>query len=184
MKYTIIALLISLCHIIHAQEKIAEQNSKSKIETQFLTKGKLIKKEFIPLGVIQSKYTSIDVAILKLEDLTTGVKIFGVKVSFEASSSYSSSTKSAFIDRDEINDVIITLKKMNENIINTTPSNYTEVIYVCRSGYEIGVYYDKSKKWVAYMKLEEYDSNSDLFLETDALLTFQILLQQAQTKFE
>ena len=171
-------------YFMYAQDTTRDSTQQSKIETKLLTKGILVRKEFIPLGIIQSKNTRLDVEILKLEDLTNTGKTYGVKINYETSSGYSTSTKSAFIDRDEIKDVIIALKKINEEILKTVPNGYTEVIYICRSGYQIGMYYDKSKKWQAYMRLEKYNSNSDVFLEAEALLTLQILLQQAQAKFD
>lgn len=184
IRLLIAITFLAYVNVMYAQQPLKSTEPESKVELALLSKGALIKKEFIPLGYLQAKYNKAEVEIIKIEDLVKGTKTYGVVVKFEYSTTYSTDTKSAYIDQDEIDELMNVLKKMNEITSNNTPTNYTEVIYACRSGYELGAFYSKSKLWTFYMKLEKYDKNSFISLEKDAILTFQLLLEKAKEGFK
>lgn len=184
MKFLVLILGLLLPYVVFPQDKMGDVAEQSNIESRMLTKGKLIKKEFIPLGILQAKYNQANVEVLKLEDLTNSEVLYGVRISFDYATTYTSSTKTAFIDKDEVAEVMVMLKRIQEEFNGPAPTNYTEIFYRCRSGYEIGGYYDKNKKWTSFMKLQRFDNNSSLYMEQNSLLTFQLLLQQAMAKFQ
>jgi hypothetical protein len=101
--------------------------------------------------------------VLTFVDLLTGKKTSGIKASKEVHKSYSSDTKTAFLDYDEIDALtkaINALKKYPTAI----PSNYTEICFTARGGFQL-IMFLSSGKWSIAMKLEKYDSDSYEFLE-------------------
>ena len=69
---------------------------------------------------------------------------------------------------------------MQEKVFAMTPTNYTEVTYRSRGGFEAGCYWSKGD-WATYLKLEKYDGKSYVFLKKDDFLALLALLEKAKT---
>lgn len=139
--------------------------------------GTLIQRQFIDVGKIGE--TSIQVAVFT--DLISGTKTSAVRFEKEAYSSYSSDTKVALLDADELDGLIKSLKIIQEKVFPTTPADYTEVNFASRSGFSAGCFYSKNK-WSSYMKLEKYDSKSYEWLNAEDIPKLLSLLEQAKSK--
>jgi len=164
LLFFIFTLLASVTYSQQAKTvaETQEKELKSKTEEFSAKSGTLIQKEFIDIGTIKG----CQLQIINLIDLIAGDKTSGVR--FEYRSAYSSDTKSAFLDADELDGLIKSIKIIQERILPTAPLNYTEVSYKSRSGFQAGCFQGK-KEWSAYLKLESFDNNSYVFLNRDDL---------------
>ena len=98
---------------------------------------------------------------MKLKDLINSRSKSALRFEYEYKSSYTSDTKIATLDLDEIDGLIKSMNGLKTNVFPSTRDVYTEVTFTSRKGFKAGAYYDVDKaKWVAYMKLEKFDSNS------------------------
>lgn len=95
--------------------------------------------------------------------------------------SYSTDTKSAMLDADEIDGLMKSIKLIQEKVLVTTPATYTEVNYRSRSGFEAGCFTSKGS-WSCYLKLEKFDGKSYVWINTEDLANLYSILEQAKTK--
>lgn len=178
MKKTTLTLgLIIAGFAISAQEPKVKEQAKSNAEKFSERSGSLIQKEFFEIGEIKK----CELKVIHYKDLISNQKTSALKFEYEYKSSYSSDTKTALLDADEIDGLIKSIKIIQESIFPSTPSDYTEVSFRSRSGFEAGCY-SKKDSWSAYMKLESYDSNSYVFMDKEDLIKLLIILEQAKAK--
>jgi hypothetical protein len=175
----IITLSIALLMTIFAfsQEKVEKQTTQA--EQFSATAGTLIEKQFIDIG----KVKGITVQVMKFKDLNNGTSQSALRFEYEYKSSYSSDTKVSVLDLDEIDGLIKSITNLNTTVFSSTRNVYTEVTFISRTGFKAGAYYDVDKaKWVTFVKLEKFDSNSQVFLTTEDFATLLTLVEQAKTK--
>lgn len=139
--------------------QVAKEKEQSNIEKFSSQSGTLIKKEFQKIGSIGD----VEFEVLTFVDLLTGKKTSGIKASKEVRKSYGSSTKSAFLDYDEI-DALTKAVNTLRNYPTSIPTNYTEIGFTARGGFQLSMFVS-GDKWAIAMKLEKYDSDSYEFLE-------------------
>jgi hypothetical protein len=174
---TITLMMCFLSLMSFAQDAKEKQLSNAEI---FSAKaGTLIEKQFIDVG----KCKSVEVKVLKLKDLNDGTGFSALRLEYEYVSSYSTDTKIASLDKDEIDGLIKSIRNLQTNVFTSTRDVYTEVTFKSRTGFECGAYYEVGKGiWKAYMQLEKYDSKSNVFLNVEELSTFLSLVEQAKLK--
>ncbi len=85
------------------------------------------------------------------------------------------------LDADEIDGLIKSIKIIQNKILPTNPINYTEVAFKSRSGFMAGCF-SKTNTWNTFVKIDEFDSNSYVFMEKEDLATLLELLTQAKAK--
>lgn len=167
--------LIFITQLSFAQKTIESETSNAE---KFSAKaGSLIKKEYIDIG----KVKSVEIKVLHYSDLITNQNTSAVKLEYEYTSSYSTDTKIAVLDADEIDAVIKSIKIIQEKISVETPVNYTEIAFSTRDGFQCGCFFSKGK-WSAYMKLEKYDGNSYVFLDKELLGSLLATIESAKQK--
>jgi hypothetical protein len=160
-----------------SQEKVEKQTTQA--EQFSATAGTLIEKQFIDIG----KVKGITVQVMKFKDLNNGTSQSALRFEYEYKSSYSSDTKVSVLDLDEIDGLIKSITNLNTTVFSSTRNVYTEVTFISRTGFKAGAYYDVDKaKWVTFVKLEKFDSNSQVFLTTEDFATLLTLVEQAKTK--
>ncbi|WP_431244668.1 hypothetical protein ACQ9BO_10580 [Flavobacterium sp. P21] len=178
MKFTknlcTVLLCISSIAISFAQTDLKEKE-KSNAEKFSDKSGTVIQKEFIDVGDLKK----CKIQIAKFTDLVSNQKTSAVRFEYSYVSSYSSDTKLALLDSDEIDGLIKSLKLVQEKILPTTATSYTEVSFRSRSGFEAGRY-SKKNSWDFYMKLERYDGKSYVFLDKEDLPKLLSILEQAK----
>lgn len=171
----IIGLLLSC--FAYSQAKIEKQTTAA--EQFSATAGTLIEKQFVDIG----KVKGVSVQIMKIKDLNTGVSKTALRFEYDYKSSYTSDTKVATLDLDEIDGLLKSMTNLKTTVFSSTRDVYTEVTFRSRTGFEAGAYYDVDKaKWVAYVKLEKFDGNSEVFLNTDDFTSMLSLVEQAKAK--
>ncbi len=175
-KITFLSIMF-VASLAFGQAKVEKQTTQA--EEFSATSGTLIEKQFIDIG----KVKGISVQILKLKDLNSGVSKSALRFEYDYKSSYTSDTKIATLDLDEIDGLLKSLNNLKTKVFNSTRDVYTEITFRSRTGFEAGAYYDVDKsKWVAYVKLEKFDSKSQVFFSTDDLNSMQVLVEQAKAK--
>jgi hypothetical protein len=178
MTKFLLTIFFAICsHTIMAQQTKSKVEESSNAEKFSVREGSLIQKEFIEIGDIKK----CDIKVVHYTDLTSGQKTSAVKFQYEYKSSYSTDTKAAFIDVDELEGLIKSIKLIQDKIFPAIPANYTEVSFRSRDGFEAGCY-SKKDSWSSYMKLERFDSNSYVFMDKEDLSKLLSLLEQAKAK--
>lgn len=173
-------LLISLMTVFALQlnaQAASKEKEQSNAEIFSAKSGALMQKEFIDLD----KVKSCEIQVIHFTDLISGSKESGLKFSMDVASSYSTDTKSAMLDSDEIEGLMKSIKLIQEKVLVTTPSTYTEVYYRSRSGFEAGCFTSKGS-WSCYLKLERYDSKSYVWINAEELSNLYTILEQAKLK--
>ena len=157
-----------------APTKEVEVSNAEKFST---SSGALIKKDYLEIGDIKGA----KVQVVKFQDLISDKSTSAIKFEYEVKSSYSTDTKQALLDVDEIDGLMKSIKIMQEKIFPSTSENYSEVIYRSRGGFEAGCYWSKGE-WTTYLKLEKYDGKSYVFLSQEDFTTLYSFLEQAKGK--
>ncbi|MEQ1645450.1 MAG: hypothetical protein ABL959_18515 [Pyrinomonadaceae bacterium] len=163
----------------------------SKIE-QFSTRsGGLIEKRFIDVGSIKiSRVTQGQVKIQSLivTDLVANSVLSGVRFEYVVSEMFPSdrkTTKTAFLDADEVDGLIKSINFLKMNVFDTTKEDYTEVEYTSRAGFSAGAFFTlKEKKWSGFLKLAKYDSDSSVFMDPRDFDRVLELVQLAKEKLK
>ena len=179
MKKTII--INTLAVLFLSVQAIAQTPAKDKEQSNaeiFSAKaGTLMQKEFIEIGTVKKA----KVQVLYYTDLISNSKTNALKFEMDVVTSYSTDTKVAVLDVDEIDGLMKSIKLMQEKVMITVPTNYTEVYYRSRGGFEAGCFTSKGA-WSCYLKLEKFDGKSYVWLEASDLTTLYGLLEQAKAK--
>ncbi|GAB5526504.1 MAG: hypothetical protein Roseis2KO_43760 [Roseivirga sp.] len=69
---------------------------------------------------------------------------------------------------------------MQNKVLRSVPSNYEEVSFNSRTGFETGCFWS-NHKWTAYIQLKENDSDSMIYLKESDLTELISLLDKAQS---
>jgi len=176
MKKLLFVLISILMFSVSYGQTDTKEKELSNAEKFSLKAGTLIQKEFIDVGTINK----LKVQVIHYTDLVSNETVSSVRFEYEVASSYSTDTKIASLDADEIDGLIKSIKMMQEKIFAMTPANYTEVTYRSRGGFEAGCYWSNGD-WATYLKLEKYDSKSYVFLKKDDFPALLALLEKAKT---
>lgn len=175
MKNLLVVLISFLTLAISYGQDESKVKELSNAEIFSSKAGTLIKKEFIPVGIINKT----EVKVIQYSDLISNETIRAVRFEYEIVSSYSTDTKVASLDSDEIDGLIKSIKVMQEKVFTSTPINYTEVTFKSRGGFEAGCYWDKGA-WATYIKLEKFDGKSYVFLKKEDFPVLLTLLEKAK----
>lgn len=173
----IFALIAITLYSFGQQAAKAKEQEVSNAEKFSERAGSLVQKEFIDIGTLKK----CDIQVAKFTDLISGQKSSAVRFEYEYKSSYSSDTKIAMLDEDEIDGLMKSIKIIQEKVLPTSTTNYTEVNFRSRSGFAAGCF-SKKNSWTTFMKLEKFDSNSYVWMEKEDLAQLLSLLLQAKEK--
>jgi hypothetical protein len=175
LKMTVLTLTLFLTTIsmTFGQSKEQELSNADKFSAKA---GTLIQKEFLEIGTINKT----KIKVIHYKDFISNETVSAVRFEFDVASSYSTDTKIASLDADEIDGLIKSIKLIQDKVFVSVPANYTEVTYKSRGGFEAGCYWSKSD-WAAFLKLEKFDSKSYVFLKKDEFPSLLGLLEKAKT---
>ena len=177
MKRILLLSLLTAFTIQLNAQSASKEKEQSNAEAFSAKAGTLMQKEFIEIGTVKKA----KVQVLYYTDLISNIKKSALKFEYDVVSSYSTDTKVAILDVDEIDGLMKSIKLMQDKVMLTVPVNYTEVYYRSRGGFEGGCFTSKGA-WSCYLKLEKYDSKSYVWLESADLTTLYGLLEQAKAK--
>jgi len=170
--------IFSLTASAFAQNTTVEREQ-SNIEKFSAKSGTLVERRFVNVG----KLKLIEVQVLTITDLISNAKISGVRFEMQTATRYTTDTKVAFLDQDEVDGLIKSINALKTKVFNTTKDTYTEVTFKSRSGFEAGCFFSDGK-WTTYLKLERFDNNSQTFMKPEDFDELLSLLQLAKQKFE
>lgn len=176
-RFNLLLVVVMLYSFASAQTKPAQSNEeKSKLETITLKTGALLKKEFIDAGTAGR----VTVNVLKITDFSTNTTTSGIKLEAAITKTYGSSTKSCFLDADEVDAL---LKSGNHllNNLNELSENYTEYIFRSRDGFQAGAFQSK-KEWKYFIQLDKYDGDSNVFMSKEDFKKMIDLITTAKSK--
>jgi hypothetical protein len=177
-----ISLILSASLTICAQDaetkqQIQELREKSNLEKFSTRSGALLEKQFIYLG----RLPGVDVKVLQITDLLTKASISGVRIEQFVSRSHGSGTNIAFLDQDEVDVAIRAIKHIQQNVMTSQRSSYTEVGYSSRGGFQIGCYYSGGT-WQPYVQVDRYDRDSMFLFSIRDLSDLLAFLEGAKLK--
>jgi len=176
MKKLLIVLMSIMAFTVSYGQTDTKEKELSNAEKFSSKSGTLIEKEFIDVGTLKKA----EIKVIHYTDLISNESVSALRFEYEVAGSYSSDTKIASLDADEIDGLIKSIKMMQEKVFTSTPTNYTEVTYKSRGGFEAGCYWSKGD-WSTYLKLEKYDGKSYVFLKKDDFPELLTLLEKAKT---
>lgn len=178
MKKFLLSLFICCFAIgITNAQQTAEPESKSKT-VEFLSKdGSFLLKDFLA----STKVDDIDFQVLIITNIKDNSKIGCLRLTTR----YIDDTYIGTLDADELEACIQCLTYIKDNLLNTSPANYTEVEYSTRDGVEFGAYYTIDKnpaknKWHIYAKTKSYTWRSQESISPENLDAIIEQLQQAR----
>ena len=175
----LMSLLFSTAVFVSVSAQTANEKTLSNAEQFSAKAGTLIQKVFYPIGVLKK----CELKVIVYTDLISGTKQKALKLSMDVVTSYTTDTKTAVLDADEIDGLMKSIKMMQEKVIVTVPEDYTEVSFRSRGGFEAGCFVSKGA-WTSYLKLEEFDGKSYVWIDNDDLTTLYNLLESAKLKMQ
>lgn len=180
-KYLVLLVTLMLSMTSYAQESKKEFKSESN-SVEFLNKsGTFIYKDFFDLPAVKK----IEFQVLIMSDFVENTKIGCLRLITYYKASYGTSTYIGTLDYDEIDACIQCLEKLNNDIINTTPTNYVEVEYRTKDGVEIGAYYNVQKaKWTAYVYTRSYTRDSAEYINSENIVKIIDNLKKAKAMID
>lgn len=176
MKKLLVVLMSIMAFTFSYGQTVTKEKELSNAEKFSSKSGTLIEKEFVDVGTLKKA----EIKVIHYTDLISSESVSALRFEYEVAGSYSSDTKIASLDADEIDGLIKSIKMMQEKVFTSTPTNYTEVTYKSRGGFEAGCYWSKGD-WSTYLKLEKYDGKSYIFLKKDDFPELLSLLEKAKT---
>ena len=166
-------LLLAMSSIPFLPLQAQKESDKAKSNAEVFSEkaGSLIQKEFEPAGTV----ARCKIEVVHYKDLINGNKMTALR--FE----YGINSRAAVLDADEVAGLLISLNTIKNNVLNTSPANYTEVNYRSRDGFSGGCFSEKGK-WTPFLKLVSYDSDSFIQLSLDDFNKLITILQSAKAK--
>ncbi|UZO81540.1 hypothetical protein NBT05_03470 [Aquimarina sp. ERC-38] len=140
--------------------------------------GTLIEKEFIGIG----KIGEAEIQILRITDMIAGESIRSLRIKLEVKDTYSSDSKIAQLDSDEIDGLIKSMNIIKESVFGVNPKNYTEITFRSRSGFEAGCFWNNNNEWSSYLQVERNNRKSIILLERGDYNELLGLLEIAKNK--
>ena len=180
IRNTILLIAVLSTSYSSAQEETKlesnEIRGKSKVEEYYSTTGILLEKQFHQIGNVKG----VEVQMLQVIDLGAKTEMRALRFEMSISTQYSSDTKVAVIDKDEVEGLVRALELIQVSVIPTTRNAYTEVSYTSRSGFQVGCYFDAKKvQWKAFVQVDKYSSRSHVFMNNEDLGQLTEFIKQA-----
>ena len=142
--------------------------------------GAILKKEFFTIGDFKTSYTTVSIEVLRIADVVSGKSQAGVKFEEEISNSYSTQTEDAYLDADEVDDLLNFYLKAKD--FSSDVTTYTEYNFLTKGNFKAFCYEQPGKEWSYGLYVNTYNSNSMIFFKVDDLGNLISLLQTAKHK--
>lgn len=169
-KVLVLILFKYLCiqgGLLMAQQQQEDRKSNTEIFSE--SAGSLIEKQFITIGTAGK----VEVSVMKVKDLLTDVSYKALRLE------YGVGLRIAVLDSDELEALLYTIKKMNDEIFSTRRPVYTEVFFRSRSGFVLGAYCQPSSAyWAPFIKMDWGNSGS-IFLRPRKYKQLVTLIERA-----
>lgn len=151
---------------------LAEEGEGTKFSEALLTKGSLLKKEFIETNSF--KVAGFAYAIYGqtaiLTDMLTGEKVYALRLEHKYyNSKYDSGKSIVVLDLMEIDNVIAALQSLQVEFSKQL-RDYTEYAYETADGLKIGAYYNGEKK--LFIRFSNSDTEYCDYVSIDSMIQF------------
>lgn len=178
-KILLILLGLVLSFSCYAQD--TDDDKSKSVALEFLSNsGSLMRKEFIELGKIKG----VKCQVLIITNVVTNKKVgcLRLETQYYSSASRSSDSYIGTLDYDEIDACIKSVKYIRDELLSTTPANYTEVEYKTNDNLKIGAFFSEDKsKWSAYVQTKGHTTRSLEFFNPENLTPFIEMFEKAKT---
>lgn len=166
-----------------AQTAPTPENRKSKLELFSAQSGKLIEKRFDRLGNIPTEMNSLDLSVVTFTDVQTKEKVSGIQLEGKALSAAGNRAVTAFIDADEVDALLKSLRYLRATVFLTKADTYTEYLFLSRSGFMAGCFYSK-EKWQPFVQPSRVEENSLVSLAPAGLDQLIAKVEQGKAKLQ
>ena len=140
--------------------------------------GTLIQREFTRVGEFSNPYR---VDVVKVTDLVSKQSIQGVRIS--ANVGAGAARESAFLDSEELSNLISAIVLMKASISTTVPDTFTDLAFRSRGGIEVGAFY-ANRRWNIYVRIDRFDPKTSVNLDQNELDSLRDLLTQAKERIK
>lgn len=150
-------------------------------ETFSKKSGTLMSTQFIEIGYV--KTAKIQVVLYR--DLISEQNELAIRFENEYYDGYSEypDTKIGMLDKDEVEGLIKSINIIRNHVFSSYPEHYTEVNFISRTGFKAGCFSGKDG-WSFYLKLDQYDDRSFVWLKKEDSATILELLTKSRDKVE
>jgi len=162
---------------------LGQKNDKQQSQAEEFSNraGVLIESEFINIGVV----SEVIVQVVHHKDLIQNTKKSALYFEYVYKTSIVSLVKKAYLDVDEIEGLIKSIKNIQTNALTKLPESYTEVTFKSKTGFKAGAYFKPNVgKWMGFVKLNDYDDNSFTTMFAKDLQLLLELLEKAKIKLQ
>lgn len=180
MYYRLISILMLVSGPLCAQDlkDKAAATPSSEADIFSAQAGTLIEKQFAEIGSVRG----VQVKVLRLTDIISGKKVSSLRFEYAVKGNYTTDTKIAALDSDEIDGLIKSINTLESKVFTTQRDVYTEVTFQSRSGFQCGAYYEVEKnEWKPYLQIEKY-GKSTVFITKIDLIQLLGLVEEAKKK--
>jgi hypothetical protein len=175
MKKTLFTLAFGLLFFISNAQSIEDAQSKAE---EFAGKsGTLIQKEYIDIGSLKK----CTIQLVHFNDLFSNTQHSAIKFEYEISTGSITDSKPSYVDIDEIDNFMKSIKIMQEKVISNKSKNYTEYYFHCRSGFESGCT-NEDGNWKIYLILKKLDGERYVWITIADLALLYTYLEQVKAK--
>ncbi|NER14542.1 hypothetical protein GWK08_13895 [Leptobacterium flavescens] len=174
MKKLILLCYLLTINIILGQNE-SKQNDLSKAELFSSKSGTLIKKVSIDIGKVEG----IELKIIQFTDMISGESLSALRFEKRTINKYSSGTKVASLDIDELDGLIKSIIIIRDNVFGSVPKNYTEINFKSRSGFQAGCFFSRNE-WGTFLQIKKHDNKSFVLLKRDDFYKLLELLEIAK----
>lgn len=167
---------IAVCLSLLSLGQDVAKDAKSKAQEFSSSSGKLIEKEWSRIGDIKG----MKISAVRYRDLITSNSVSAMRIEMEVKDKYTTDTKIAEVDKDEIDGLLKSLDIIKREVSTTKRDRYTEIVFTSRTGFQAGCYYEDQKgAWTVFVKIERFDKDSYVFMSPEDLDGLILLVKGA-----
>lgn len=156
MKKLLFMMAVLFLGISANAQDSKQEESKSTVVKLLKKDGVLLRKDFYDIG----KVDGVTFENIIITDISTGEKSGALRLKTFHYSSLGTDTYIGTLDFDELSGCIKSLTYMKNNIMTSTPENYTECEYRTKDDVCLGAYLEKENTWSIYVKTRDYINDS------------------------
>ena len=180
-----LVVFVVMTVVAFSQTESSQDKSNSKVVDFLEENGTFIKKQFYPFGQIQGLVNKVKFEVVIISDLTKTSNRIGCMRLITRHSAYANYVPSTeyigTLDFDEIDASLQCLKFVKDSLLQTHPTQYTEVQYRSRDGVVIGFFYEeKESKWSAFIKTKSHISDSEEFVDSSVIDQLIAIMENCQ----
>lgn len=173
----IFILICALAAAAFGQTPDATPAPATKFEQFSARSGSLTELRIEEVGVFRNV---LEVSVLTLTDLLSGMKISGLRFKVAAVERYKSD-RTVTLDADEVDAMMKSFTLIGEKMATPAPAEYTEIRYRSRDGMTSGCY-SSNGKWTGFVQVSKYDADSIVRFNLEDLPKLRTLVEAVRDR--